>query len=300
MASGEPSKRSAANEPPAYQADPSESIFGQEISEKDSEDSSPPRELRSRRQKTQPSSSRRGHDGYSSNESPAGDRHGGKQEAKVKSSRHDDRRGKYDSGDDDRYGGSRRDHGNKARDQRESRSRSRSRDRVTTTALGKHGESSRAVIKRYGPSKADGTGKGSSRAKHGNPDDEKEEEVIKITRYIAADFDELEPESVERLCEVLDVRASKVKQWCEREFIRRDLTTGLMDIKRLLYVLDEKDAKKLRRLMKQLEEKNKVARMYGGHNQDRGYDHSHHGHDHSTSNSLIPRSHTILTLAFKS
>lgn len=166
--------------------------------------------------------------------------------------------------------------------------------------MGKHGESSRAVSKRDIRSKADGIGKGSSRAKQGNPDDEEEEEVIKITRYIAANFDELEPETVERLCELLlDVRASKVKQWYERELIRRDLNTGLMDIKRLVSAVDEEDAKKLRRLMKHPEEENKVARMYGGHNQDRGYDrsrlvhdhfHHHHDrsrHDHSTSNTLI-------------
>lgn len=92
----------------------------------------------------------------------------------------------------------------------------------------KRQESSRDVSKRDSRSKANTKGAGSSRARYGHSDDEEEEEVIKISRYIAVDFHELDTECVEDLCELLDVRASKVKQWCERELIRKDNTTGCL------------------------------------------------------------------------
>lgn len=307
MASKRPSIRSAADEPPAYQTTLPTTSLSKPIPEEDSEERNSPIESRSRRQKARPSSSRheydrddsdeppagdcrggkqnatatRSHqddgrgrglyDQDDSDEPPAGDRRGGKQKASARPSRCDDRRRRYDSRDDDRYGGSRRDHGNKARDQSESRSRSRSRDRASSTALVKYGGSSRALSKRDGRSKTGTKDKGSSRAKHDHSDDE-EEEVIKIARYIAIDIDELYSDDVERLCELLDVRASKVKQWCERELVRKDKTTGLIDFKRLIVAVDEEDAKKLRRLTKKLEEEAQAERRYGGHSQHRGHD----------------------------
>ncbi|MCJ1428080.1 hypothetical protein MMC29_005988 [Sticta canariensis] len=292
MASRRPSRRSAAGEPPAYQTAVPKTSLTRYIPEEDSEDNSPPKESRSRKSRPQPRSSRREDDKDDSVELPAKSRRGGKQPATATSSRRDDdddRRGRYDSDDDDRYGGSRRDHGNRARDQSRSRSRSRNRDRTRTTALVKHGESSKAVSKWDGRSKADARSKGSSRAKHDHFDDEEEEEVIKISRYIAVDIDEVHPGCVEQLCELLDVRASKVKQWCERELIRKDNTTGLLDLKCLISKVDEEDAKKLTRFVKKLADEAKAAKIDGGHNQHPGhshphlhqdYIHHHHGHSH--------------------
>lgn len=113
-------------------------------------------------------------------------------------------------------------------------------------------------------------------------DDEEEEEVIKISRYIAADFHELDRDSVEELCKLLDVRASKVKQWCERELIRKHSTTGLIDMKRLMNVVDGgEDAKKLQRFVKKQEDENKAAMVSGGQSQHYCYDHARHYHHHS-------------------
>lgn len=308
MASRRPSKRSAADEPPAYRTAVPKSSLTKFIPEEDSEDNSPPKESRSRKSKPQPRSSRRDDkddsdelpaksrrggkqprssrrdDEDDSDELPAKSRRGGKQPAKATSSRRDDRddrRGRYDSGDDDRYGGSRRDNGNRARDQSESRSRSRNRDRTRTTALVRHGESSRAVSKWDGRSKATARSKGSSRAKRDPSDDDEEEEVIKISRYIALDIDQLDRDCVEELCELLDVRPNKVKQWCERELIRKDNTTGLLDIKPLISKVDEEDAKKLRRFVKKLADEAKAAKLLdSGHNQHQGHSHSHHHQDY--------------------
>ena len=289
MASRRPSKRSAAGEPPAYQTAVPKTSLTKYIPEEDSEDNSPPKESRSRKSRQsrpQPRSSRREDDKDDSDELTAKSRREGKQPARATSSRHDDRddrdnrRGRYDRGDDDRYGGSRRDYGNRARDQSESRRRSRNRDRTRTTALVKHGESSKAVSKWDGRSKADARSKGSSRAKHDHSDDEEEEEVIKISRYIAVDIDEVNPDCVEELCELLDVRASNVKQWCERELISNDNTTGLLDLKRLISKVDEEDAKKLRRFVKKLADEAKAAKIDGGHNQPRGHSHPHHHEDY--------------------
>lgn len=254
----------------------------------DSEDDRPPKESSPRRQRPQRSGSRRGYDENDSDEPPSRDSRADKKKAKAKSSRSDDRRLRYDSVDDDRYGASRRDGGNRARDQSESRSRSRSRNRSRSqsrrrdaTALVRHGESSRAASKWDGRSKAVAKkGKGHSRAKHSHSDDEEdEEEVIKIARYIAVDIDELGPDCVDGLCELLEVKVGKVKQWCERELIRKDNTAGSVDLKRLVNAVDEEDAKKLRRFMKKMENENKAAMVHGGHDQHLGRGHSHNDHD---------------------
>lgn len=285
MASRRPSKRSAATQPPAYQTVLPKTDLTKKIAEQDSEDNGPPKESRSRTQNTQTASSRHRYNDYNSDEPPAGDRRGGNQKATARSSHYDDRRGRYDSGDNDRYGGSRRDNGNRARNQSESRSRSRSRDRASTKALMKHGESSRALSRQDSRSKANAKGKGRRQARHDDSDDE--EEVIKIGRYMAADFDDLEPDFVEEVCKLLDVRASKIKNWCERDLIRIDNTTGGIDMKRVLSVVDKEDAKKLERFLKKAEDEEKLNKMYGGHNQHHGHDRSdhshdyhHHGHDH--------------------
>lgn len=149
----------------------------------------------------------------------------------------------------------------------------------------KHGESSRALSRQDSRSKANAKGKGRRQARHDDSDDE--EEVIKIGRYMAADFDDLEPDFVEEVCKLLDVRASKIKNWCERDLIRIDNTTGGIDMKRVLSVVDKEDAKKLERFLKKAEDEEKLNKMYGGHNQHHGHDRSdhshdyhHHGHDH--------------------
>lgn len=155
----------------------------------------------------------------------------------------------------------------------------------------KHGESSKAVSKRDGRSKADSRSKRSSRAKHDHSDDDEEEEVIKISRYTAVDIDEMRPGAVEQLCELLDVRASKVKQWCDRELIRADKTRGALDVKRLISTVDEEDAKKLRRFVKKIADEDAMAKMTGGHIIHPGHHqeyihhpqdiiHHHHGHSH--------------------
>ncbi|MCJ1269039.1 hypothetical protein MMC22_008927 [Lobaria immixta] len=317
LASRRPSKRSAANEPPAYQTVLPNTSLTKKIAEEDSEDNGPSKESRSRSQKTRTFSSRHGHDKYDSEESLAGDRRGGKEKTTAQSSRGDDTRRRHHDDDHDRYGRSRRDNGNRARDRSRSRNkatakssrsddtrtrhhdddndrygrsrrdngnrardRSESRHRAATKALTVYGESSRALTRRDSRSKTDAKGKGRRRAKHDDSDDE-EDEVIRITRYIAADFDQVLPHDVEELCELLDVRASKVKRWCERNLIRFDNTTGLLDLRRLVSELDEEDAKKLKRYMKKLEDERKAGQIYGARSQRSGQDHSHYHQDHS-------------------
>lgn len=125
------------------------------------------------------------------------------------------------------------------------------------------------MTKRDSRSRADAKGTGSSRAKHSHSDEDEDEEVIKISRYSSADFDELDFYYVMGLCKALDVRVTKVKQWCERDLIRRDNTTGFIDLNRLLNVLDEEDAKKLQKHVKKLVDEHKVTKMYG---ERRSYD----------------------------
>lgn len=150
----------------------------------------------------------------------------------------------------------------------------------------KRGESSTAVTKRDTRSRADAKTTGSSRARRGYSDDE--EDVIKISRYTTIDFHNMNPDAVEMLCKCLDVRASKVKQWCERDLIRHDKITGLLDAKRLIDVVDEEDAKKLRRFIDQMKNKKEARMISGAHIQHGRHDHHHHPH----SSTWIRHPHT--------
>lgn len=286
MASKKPSKGGAASGPPGYQTRLPKSTLSKYTPEEDSEDDGPPQESRARNQKPQASRGRGGYGSEDSEEAPPRDRRGGKQKASGQSSRRDDRRARNDSDDDDRYGQSRRDNGNRARDRRESRSRSRSRSRNRggTTAMVRRGESSRVVSKRDDRSRDTG----SSRKKKSRSDDEEDEEVIKISRFAPADFEELDPAAVEEICHLLAVRASKVKQWCDRDLIRVDKTTGHLDVKRLTSVLDDDDARKLKRFMKKLEDTLKTDKIIGGGQS------SHHGHDHNTYYDYDPEGFPII------
>lgn len=241
-----------ADAPPAYQTVlPKTSLFNYVLKDEDSRDQGRSKESRLRTQKPQPSSSRREYDKDESDKLPAEERRRDRQKTTTKPSHLGDRRSEYGSRDDGIYGGSRWNNGNRARDQTQSRYSSR------TAALVKHGESSRAVSKRDSRSKAYTKSTGSTRAKDRHSDVEEE---ITISRYIAADFDELLPESVLELSNLLDVRVGKIKQWCERDLIRRDNATGLIDIQPLVKEVDEEDAKKLKRFMKNWRMKEKPQR----------------------------------------
>ncbi|MCJ1464990.1 hypothetical protein MMC07_003605 [Pseudocyphellaria aurata] len=176
-----------------------------------------------------------------------------------------DRRVRHDSDDDDRYGRSRRDNGNRARDRSESRSRSRTRHETRTMV--KRGESSRAGD----DDRWNNTDLSRAKRRPSNTNDE-EEDIIKISRYITADFKDMASKSVEELCALLDVREGKVKQWCDRGLIRIDNTTKHLDAKPLIAQLDAEDARKLERFLEKVRMRREVGKIQGGGGRDKHYD----------------------------